>query len=139
MAEPEAVRLQGPSYTCGTTTTTATNFPHRRHYAVRRKLGRAKTARLTAPLPSADTGDDDGPVSADSQLSTATKEATSTDTANDKCHSDLNYSTECDDDEESDDEDLEEEEESVTTTEDNEASVEADDEEDDNESRTASG
>ena len=107
MAEPEAVRLQGPSFTCGTTT--STNFPHRRHYAVRRKLGRAKTARLTAPQPSTDTVDeDDGPAS------TVTKDETTDDDA--KCHSNLNDSTECDDDEESDGvgsnvENLEEEEE----------------------------
>ena len=133
MAEPEAVRLQGPSFTCGTTT--STNFPHRRHYAVRRKLGRAKTARLTAPQPSTDTVDeDDGPAS------TVTKDEATDDDA--KCHSNLNDSTECDDDEESDgvesnvedleeEEEEEEEEESATTTEDNETSVEADDEEDD--------
>ncbi len=151
MAEPEAVRLQGPSYTCDTTTTTGTNFPHRRHYAVRRKLGRAKTARLTAPLSSADapTVDNDGPTSSDSLLSTITKEATPTDADDDaKCHSNLNDSTECDDDDESDDvesniEDLEEEEEEAeeesvtTTTEDNdETSVEADDEADDNQNQT---
>lgn len=161
MAEPEAVRLQGPSYTCGTTTTTGTNFPHRRHYAVRRKLGRAKTARLTAPLSSADAptvdNDDGRPTSADSLLSTITKEATPTSTDADddaKCHSNLNDSTECDDDDESDDvesniEDLEEEEEVeeegeeeeeesvTTTTEDNdETSVEADDEEDDDQNQT---
>lgn len=42
MAEPEPDLEPGQSDTeCGTT-----NFPHRRHYAVRRKLGRAKTARL---------------------------------------------------------------------------------------------
>lgn len=85
MAEPEPVQLQGPSYTCGTTTTT--NFPHRRHYAVRRKLGRAKAARLTVALPSgADVNDGhsdllSSSVTKDSQQQPTDDDQTSADVA----------------------------------------------------------
>lgn len=50
MAEPEADSVE-PDQSDGAQSDTecgTTNFPHRRHYAVRRKLGRAKTARLAA-------------------------------------------------------------------------------------------
>lgn len=69
-------------YPCDTDMTT--NYRHRRHYAVRRKLGRAKTARLAAPaaLPSGD----------------ATHPPSSVQSAD----GDLNDSTECDNDDESD-------------------------------------
>lgn len=57
MAEPEADAVepgQSSDTECG-----STNFPHRRHYAVRRKLGRAKTARLTGKSDQAPPADEE--------------------------------------------------------------------------------
>jgi hypothetical protein len=105
------------------------NFPHRRHYAVRRKLGRAKTARLTAPalLPS-DSVDNDTATDLVLLSSNVAKEVTPTD-EDVKCHSILNDSTECDDEEDDSDGESNVEE---SPTEDEETSVDVDEEEDEN-------
>lgn len=129
-AEPESV--QGcPHFTCDASMMT-NSFPHRRHYAVRRKLGRAKTARLTAPasLPS-DSIDNDSAASDLVLLSSSTtvaKEASRAD-ENVKCHSILNDSADCDDEEDDTDGESNAEE---SPTEGDETSVDVDEEEDEN-------
>lgn len=124
--EPESESVQGcPHFTCDTTMTN--NFPHRRHYAVRRKLGRAKTARLTAPASLPLDSVDNDTVTDLLLLSskTVTKEVTPTD-GNVKCHSILNDSTECEDEEDDSDGQSNVEE---SPTEDDETSVDVDEEE----------
>jgi len=125
-AEPESV--QGcPHFTCDATM--ANSFPHRRHYAVRRKLGRAKTARLTAPAPlPSDSVDNDTAADLVLLSSAVAKEVTPAD-ENVKCRSILNDPAECDDEEDDTDGESNVEE---SPTEDDETSVDVDEEEDEN-------
>ncbi|XP_046651629.1 eye-specific diacylglycerol kinase-like isoform X4 [Daphnia pulicaria] len=129
-AEPESV--QGcPHFTCDASMMT-NSFPHRRHYAVRRKLGRAKTARLTAPAPLPSDSIDNDSAASDlvllSSSTTVAKEATRAD-ENVKCHSILNDSADCDDEEDDTDGESNAEE---SPTEGDETSVDVDEEEDEN-------
>ena len=132
MSEPEAVRLEEPSFACGAATTT-NNFLHRRHYAVRRKLGRAKTVRPRTPLssptddeplssPAAMTEDDAPPIT------TTTTDGQSVDIC--KCQDSNSNDGDGSDDVDDDDDDDDESDSNGESTGDDETSVEADDEED---------
>ncbi|XP_045030241.1 diacylglycerol kinase zeta isoform X3 [Daphnia magna] len=121
--EAESDSAQGcPHYTCDTDMMT-TNYRHRRHYAVRRKLGRAKTARLAAP---ASLASDAGDRTANPITLAGIEGATPSD-GEVKC--DLNDSAECDNEE---DDSIGESDAEESATEDEETSPDVDDEEDEN-------
>ncbi|KAI9559722.1 hypothetical protein GHT06_013727 [Daphnia sinensis] len=101
-----------------------TNYRHRRHYAVRRKLGRAKTARLAAPVSLAsDAADGTANAMAGVEGGVATP---SDDDVGGRVKCDLNDSAECDNDE---DESIGESDECATC--DEETSADDEDEESD--------
>lgn len=121
--EAESDSAQGcPHYPCDTDMMT-TNYRHRRHYAVRRKLGRAKTARLAAP---ASLASDAGDRTANPITLAGIEGATPSD-GEVKC--DLNDSAECDNEE---DDSIGESDAEESATEDEETSPDVDDEEDEN-------
>ncbi|XP_057365189.1 eye-specific diacylglycerol kinase-like isoform X3 [Daphnia carinata] len=125
--EAESDAAQGcPHYPCDTDMMT-TNYRHRRHYAVRRKLGRAKTARLAAPASLASDAGDGNAIT----LAGIEGGAEPSDGDGDgevKC--DLNDSAECDNE---DDESIGESEDAEdSATDDEDTSADVDDEEDEN-------